>query len=500
MPVHFRTLVAAAILSLAAAVHADSGAQELQFYRQKIASASALLQNGNYRAANRVFATIVDSPLLQALPPADARSALGGAGWSAAWAGDLPRARTLLLRANRIDDGDPDVWYRLALIEHDLEHHDAAARNYIELAERWPELLGNINTESMYRLLGTLEPTAPARLNLLQALFDANWDDPETDPSRLWYDLALLRVERGETDRARAAIRRVDAPQELIRLRSDKRFDAIVDRNAWTFNVEEAAKRAVEAMEAKAVRDPRKLAPKVELTYALLVAGMNDQVIALVDELASTAAAASTREPPFDDMEQQVWLMNNRAIALRRLGRIDEAEAELRRAGELSERGTLNVSQILNLGSFYCSLGRPADALATLKGVGDNISDYGRMVENSVRLCAAAQSGDAAAAKRALAYLRQHRRDGQHAHLAGLIRLGREEQAAKQLVELLESGTERGQALEWMQETRTPEPLPGDRVLEANTRKLLARKDVRSAIDRVGRIEHYNVDINYGME
>lgn len=500
MPVHFRALLAAATLSFAAAVHAETAPQDLQFYRQKIASAHALMQNENYTAANRMFATIVDSPLLQSLPPMDARSALGEAGWSAARAGDLPLARTLLLRANQVDDGDPDIWYRLALIEHDLQHYDATARSYIELAERWPELLGNIDTGPMYELLGALDSASSAKLDLLQALLDANWDDPANNPSHLWYDLALLRVERGEPDRARAAIRRVTSPQQLIRLRSDKRFDAIVDRDAWTFNVEEAAKRAVEIMETKAARDPRKLDPKVQLAYALLVAGMNERVIALVDEVTATIAGAPTDAPPFDDMEAQVWLMNNRAIALRRLGRIDEAEAELRRATELTERGTFNVSQVLNLGSFYCNLGRPDDTLAALEVVGDTISGYGRMVESGVRLCAAAQKGDTAEAKRTLTYLRKHHSDNQIAYFEGLLRLGQEEQAAKHLIGLLESRTERGDMLEWLQETRMPEPLPGDRVLKTNYRKLLARDDVRSAIDRVGRIEHYGVDINYGME
>jgi tetratricopeptide (TPR) repeat protein len=500
MSVHIRTLVAAAALSFAAALHADTGSADLQFYRQKIASANALMQSENFVAADHLFATIVDSPVLQSLPPEDARSTLGAAGWTAARAGDLPRARTLLLRANAVDDGDPDVWYRLALVEHDLEHHDAAARDYVELAERWPELLGNIDTDFLYALLGKLDAASAAKLDLLQALFDANWDDPENDPSNLWYDLAVFRVERGEADRARSAARRVTAPRELIRLRTDKRFDAIVDRDTWAFNVEAAAKHTVEAMEAKAARDPRKLDPRVQQTYAMLVAGMDAQVVSLVDGIVATIADAPADAPPFEDMEQQVWLMNNRAIALRRLDRIDEAEAELRRAGELTERGSFNVSQALNLGAFYCSLGRADDALAALERTGDAISGYGRMVENLVRLCAATHQRDAAAAKRALSYLREHRRDGQLAYLEGLIRAGQEKLAAKQLIGLLESRADRGDALEWLQETNRPEPLPGDRPSEANYRKVLARDEVRAAIEHAGRIERYGVNISFGME
>jgi tetratricopeptide (TPR) repeat protein len=500
MPVHIRTLVAAAALSFSVAVHAGTNLQDLQFYRQKVASANALMQNEDYAAADRVFATLVDSPQLKSLQDQEARSVLSAAGWSAARNGELPRARALLLRARQIDDNDPDIWYRLALVELDLEHNEAAARAYIELAERWPELLANIDNDPLYLLIRRLGAAPPAKSDLLQTLFDANWDDPENDPSELWYELALFRVESGELDRARAAVKRVTSPRTLVLLRSDKRFDPIVERSTWAFNVEAAAKRAVEVMEAKAARDPQKLEPKVQLTYAMLVAGMNDEVVALVDELTDTIAQAPTEDPSFKDVNQQVWLMNNRAIALRRLGRIDEAEADLRRASELTERGTLNVNQALNLSSFYCNLGRPDQALAALETVGDTISGYGRMVENLVRLCAASQKHDEAGAKRSLAYLRAHRQDGQTAYLEGLVRLGREAQAAKHLIGLLESPADRSDALEWIQTYRTSEPLPGDRQARANSDKLLAREDVRTAVERVGRIERYEVNTGYGME
>lgn len=500
MPVHIRTLVAAAVLSFAAAVQAGTNLQDLRFYRQKVASAHALMQDEDYAGADRVFAGIVDSPMLASLEDREARSILSAAGWTAARNGDLSRSRALLLRAARVDDGDPDIWYRLALVELDLGHHEAAARSYIELTERWPELLVNIETDPLYLLIGRLGATSPEKMDLLQALFDANWDDPENDPSELWYDLALFRLEAGDLDRARVAAKRVKSPKGLILMRSDKRFDPIVDRTAWAFNVEEAAKRTVEAMEAKVVRDPRKLDPKIQLTYAMLVAGKNEEVVALVDQLTEAIADSPADDSSFKDVNKQVWLMNNRAIALRRLGRVDEAETELRRASELTEHGSLNVSQALNLAFFYCNLGRPDAALATLDTVGDSISGYGRMVENLARLCAASQSRDEPGTKRALAYLRDHRQDGQTAYLEGLVRAGREAQAAKHLIALLASPTDRGDTLEWIQTYRLPEPLPGDRQLRTNTATLLARDDVREAIERVGRIERYEVNTGYGME
>lgn len=87
-------------------------------------------------------------------------------------------------------------------------------------------------------------------------------------------------------------------------------------------------------------------------------------------------------------MRDRVWLMNNRAIALRRMERLDDAIAAFKTGSRLDGYGGPDVSQVLNLGSFLCLIGRPAEALQVIEPVGE-MTGYGRMVQTAVHHCAA---------------------------------------------------------------------------------------------------------------
>jgi hypothetical protein len=191
--------------------------------------------------------------------------------------------------------------------------------------------------------------------------------------------------------------------------------------------------------------------------------------------------------------------MNNRAIGLRRLGRIEEAVAEIERASHLEEVGTTNVSQVLNLAAFYCDLGRPNDARRTIERVGP-MSGYGRMVLGSVEHCAALQTGDRQAARRALDYLLSHRSDSEALLLAAFVHEGRLDDAARILIGQLDDPKSRGDALDFVQEFREGPELIGSRSLNANHDALMARNDVKAAIESVGRVGMHDVFDNTGIE
>ena len=472
---------------------------EFRLYRQQLAAAHALARAGHHSSADRALAAVIAHPMFATLADVEQRGTLSAAAWAAVRIDQLDRARSLYLRATEIDSGDPDDWYRLSLLEYDLGQFDASATALTRLAEGWPELLVNADVDHIYRLLHKTDPVSKARLELLQSLFDANWNSKTDNDSGIWYELALLRIERGEVDAARAAIKRVNAPMQLVRLRSDKRFDTIVSADSWTFNVELAARRRVENLQQRFSLDPHKLDTQVQLSYAMLTAGMHQEIIELADGAVAAIANASIDASPFADIENQVWLMNNRAIALRRLGRVDEALVELVRASQLTEAGQINVSQALNLGQFYCSLGRPDDALAAIATVGE-MSGYGRMVQASVEQCAALQKGDQERATRALDYIRTHRKDSQIQLLGALLEAGHLDDAAITLIEVLSSPFDRAEVLEWLQDYRRPESLPGDVQARARREALLARADVQGAVARFGRIDQYDIYGDHSME
>ena len=501
----FATLLAAAALVPAApasaakamdkpALPADTAPAdpELAFYRQRLALADAMVREDNMAGVDRELSAVIDDPLFDTLVDEAQKQILSTACWAAARQEQAQRARGLCRRATGYADANADDWYRLAMLEALLDEPEAAAAAFTEFVQRWPELLEDVDEAHIHRLRHALPADSPARLAMTQALFDANWKSRYGSDSAIWYDLALARIERGEPERARIALDRVDAPEDLVRVRSDRRFDGLYNRNARRRDVDEALRRQIDALEQRAAISPDLLDPRVRLSYALLQAGRNQEVIDLANRALARIARSSPDRPAFDDIDDQVWLMNNRAIALRRMGRIDEALAQMRRASRLSEDGQMNVSQALNLGDFYCGLQRPDDATGAVEHIGA-VSDYGRMVLQKVRHCAALQRNDATAAATALAHVREHEDDAPVILLEVLLRAGLVDEAAARLVARLESRNHRGRMLEWLQDCPLPDPLPGNVGMRAARATLLARDEVTAAVDRVGRIDRCGI-------
>lgn len=475
----------------------DSEAQ--RFFHQQLVSAYALLKNEQYAGALLAFDSAIANPLFATLGPSEQRDALSTAGKAALRASDLKRARTLYRRATTEYPMDPDDIYRLSLVEYDLEHYGPSLDAYLELVERWPELLDENDAPHFYRLYNSINKNQDDGLRLLQAMFDAKWDDPANDTSWVWFELARMRIARGEYDLGRQVVKRITAPAAIIRMRIDKSFDPIVDRTANTFDVSAAAARAVDGMQRKIEAKPLDVDIQVQYTYALLKAGRHDEVIAYAGHLLDTIAAAKVDEPLYRNIDAQVWLMNNRAIAMRRLGRVDDALAEMQRASALTEDGQINVSQALNLGTFYCGLGRPGDALAAIDTLGE-MSPYGKLVESMVRLRAALQQGHRREANSLLNAIRRNSDDSPTLLLDALMHAGRVAEAAGMIVNLLESNDQRTDALDWLQQYRTSDPLSGDRDYRRNIELLRERDDIRAAVDKVGRIERHDIYGSYGFE
>lgn len=472
---------------------------DMRFYRQQMAEAHSFYDSGQFQRAQAVLDRVIADVLFAKLDKHDQRILLSAAAWSHAQEGGAEGARALYLRANALGIPDPDDWYRLGLVEYDLKHYDDAARALTHVIEVWPELLPNMDRDFTHHLLHRTDPDSQARLDLMQALFDANWRGASGSENSFWYHLALRRVIRGESELARGPISRIEDPMSIVLLRSDKRFDALIDPEAWKFNVSAAAQRWVTRLREEADARPDSIDALIQLNSAMLTAGMHEEVITVVDTALARIASATPGSPVFQDMDDQVWLLNDRGIALRRLGRHDEAMAEMERAVQLSEDGGANVSQALNLAQFYCGREQPHKALGAIAELGE-MSGYGKMVEATVRQCAALQLGDARAAARALKYMRSHRDDAEIAYLEGLLAAGEQDSAAGYLIELLASPDLLPQALEWMQDYATSHPVPLDLKRQASKATLLARTDVRQALEPVGRIAAYTIHGDYEIQ
>lgn len=461
-------------------------------------AARALLEAGEWSAADRRWTDLLADARFAALPREVRASMLSDAGDAATAVDDHDRARDLLLRSVRIAPGDVDAWWRLALVELRRDEADAAATALARIALTEPGVVDNIDTELIGFVLGEADPDGLPRLDLLQALFDAGWTREGLGTDHLWVDLGVLLVERGEPDRAARVVDRIDDPSAIVRLRMDKRFDALVDRGAARFDVGAAMQRKLSRLQALSAAHPHWLEARNFVGFALLETGDAAAALEDTDDILAEVAAADPATPPFGDMDELSWVGNTRAIALRRLGRLDEAVAAMREASQLGEAGGENVSQVLNLGSLLCGLGRWDEARATIAGVGE-MSGYGKMVEADIDHCIATGLGDGAAAAAAIDYLRAHREDAEAIYLDALLRAGQLDEAAAIVIRQLQSPRARGAVLLAMQGFREAPPLPARIDQAAAWDALLARADVQAAITEVGRVEQHPIHSDTGF-
>ena len=466
-------------------------------------SVSILVEQAEYAEASRLLAQAMAQPQFASAAPRERRDALSLAGALAITLEDMATAREYYLQAVDADPGHAEDWYWLLLLEADMGMLEEAAGHLAIFARRWPALLdgteadfGEFDAPLFGQLVYGLDKDAPVRLELLQALFDSGWDWNGRGADELWHELALLHLRRGDEAATRATLQRMRSPDVLVALRSDARFDALFDRDDPRFDVARANAARIATLRGLADARPRDLGLRVALGYALLAGGENAEMLRLAD--AVLAPRAMPGPEPFDDMDELPWIINLRGIALRRLGRIDEALAQFVRAAGYQGVDPPDISHALNLGYFHCGLGNAAAAIDAIAAA-DHMSDYGRMVQAGIQHCAAWLQGDRDAARVALDYLREHRNDGPEMWVRALVREDRMDEARDGLLEMLASDDRRDTALELLQQYRKVAPLPGAVEVEARWDALLTLPEVLEAASRVGRVERYGLYRSTGI-
>jgi tetratricopeptide (TPR) repeat protein len=509
----FRAMMGALLLCTAGAAFGAAGrfdkAPPLNMLRQPTAmeryleQADAAIQAAEQSEAATASAAVaslsalIDDALFTMLSKPQQRMLVSAKGLATWRGGDPEGARDLFTRATAIDGNEPDDWYRLAILEHELGDRARSARYMTSLINRWPELVNNLDP----RLLGDYvyrgEAGATWRTALMQALFDADWDDRHNGVDDVWRELALAQVENGSLPAAANAIMRITDPLTTVKVRSDKRFDALIAGVDALPSARDVAERRVEVLRRLVAESPKRIDLASTFGTALLVAGRHEEALAAADAL--LAAIAAEDPSSFEKLDEKVWIMNNRAIALRRLGRQDEAAAQFERASHVDELGSPNVSQVLNLAAYYCDLGRPKEALRTIERVG-NASGYGRMVQSGIQHCAALQTGNRQAAREAMNYMTAHRSDSSTMIIEALLREGRIDEAAATLIGQLEDPKGRDEALNFLQDFRKGPELVGTRTLNANRRALLTRADIKAAAERVGHLGVHDIFASTGID
>jgi tetratricopeptide (TPR) repeat protein len=275
-------------------------------------------------------------------------------------------------------------------------------------------------------------------------------------------------------------------------MRIDKRFDSLVQAEPAAFDVARAADNERRKMRRVMNEHPTRLDPVVQYMYTLFTLGEYAEIISLADRVLERNAKATPDKPVYEDVADTLnWVFDLKSQALRGLGRWDDSLAIQEEARRLRETSSDKVSQAINLGSSYLLRNRPEDALRSLEGIdwSRDLSGYGRMQLQHVRLRACLQQGNRKEAEEIYAYLRENRVDAPDTWQEAMLDWGDLDGAAASYIARLRDPEERTAAL-YAAQTFQPVPrLPREIEGIERWKKLLARPDVAATLLEVGRRE-----------
>lgn len=443
--------------------------------------------------APSVLAWILAHPDFARLTLENRIATLTHAAFASMLADDLDTSHRLIVQAIDLGSAHPRAWHLRLALEASRAQPEAAAESLLHIIRHFPHLLDDLDRGLIVRTaLGTPAESAAGN-ELIATLLSTDWNNHGLGMAAFRYRLALVHLTKGDKEAVRTILPTLaDDPDSVLRVRSDLRFDGLYAPEDDSFVVESAARRNLARLQALAAEQADSLEVRVQLSYGLLTLGLHDEVIALANQVEAAMAENKTSASPYKDPHEANWIINNRAVALRYLGRLDEAQAELARSAAMDEHGNANVSQVLNLGRFLCHRGRPGEARAAIEMAGF-MSGYGRLVQMSVQHCAAIQQDDRAGADQAIAYLRENRSETPEPWIDALVLENRLDEAAQALADALADSQSRSDMLLEIQQYRQVPPLPGTATRRQNWQRLLARDDVRATIARYGRIERHGI-------
>ena len=308
----------------------------------------------------------------------------------------------------------------------------------------------------------------------------------------MWRDLALLHIERNDIARATAVALRITSAQAALSMRVDRRFDPITLKRSRNFDIDRLVAAEIEAAQERVKAQPDKLEPIADLQELLLITGQYARVLSISDTVLVHAGRGDGPKTYTDFDDKYPWVLDNRSRAFKRQGRWDDAVRVEVLAARRPEHGGMNVSQLINLGGLYVDLGLPDKAADAIVELGD-MSPFGRMQLESVKLRIAVAKSDAAAIAASMSYQREHRADAIATWEDALLLCGKLDEAASLLIERLQKPAWRNAALVDMQHYADVTETPTEKLIHDRWITVTARPDVQAAMQKVGRVERFHI-------
>lgn len=406
-------------------------------------------------------------------------------------------AKAPLKQASEMDEANAVDWDLRLRDSYALKDYLDAAHAVAVIAERWPKKLSSFRDGALFLLANEVQKPdidPRAATEFLDALAAAKWtpkdpfDHPETD---LWLDLLKKRLASGNVAGAAKAAAGLRDPVVLIKLRADKRFDAVVQAAPDAFDVAKAEDDELRAQRAALEKTPQTLKKINEMSSTLYYLNRPREALTLVSEAIDRAVSRPGSFP--DERDQLHWSYDRQASALFLVGRSQDGFAALTAGASLMEWRSVNVSQAINLAGEYDVYARPRDAIKAVDFVGSsNVSVYGRMALDDALACAYFQLADKDDLADVLKYMKSHADDGVHPFLDTMLCTADLDAAAAFVIAKLRDPETRMDMLYSLQDY-LPQAFAtaGEQSIHANWLAVRNRPDVAQAIAAVGRIESY---------
>jgi tetratricopeptide (TPR) repeat protein len=478
--------------AIAAGTSPDPPAATLQ-----LAEAMKLVAQKDWPRALAALRTIIDAKSFGGLSGDFRYEALSTAGKVAFSHGPPELAYEYLGRVVALPQSNYVDWMERLQAADKLHRIADSIGTLTVLMERWPDRSGEMNPDYILRALSDAERLRHGgAFALLEALYAAHWKLKwDIEPSASWRDLVLFLLENDRFAAANDVAHHVTDTYVLIAMRADRRFDAVVAANPAQFDIEAAAEREFKTRQTAAERTPQSLELEVLVIDSLLRQQRYEAALAASDSVLLDIQSTNYPQKLYEDYDdERPWFLNLRSIALQRVGRWDEAVAQLSAASQLLEKYSGNVDELINLAQLFCDLARPDDALSALGRMVAGTSAFGTMRVEALRANAYHQLGDSKQVEHSLRYLRSHRADLPAAYADALITVNRLDRAADELVAELLDKVERQEALEHVQSYAPTPETPRNMEWDARRRAIIARPEVQAAIQEVGRIEAYSLE------
>jgi tetratricopeptide (TPR) repeat protein len=231
---------------------------------------------------------------------------------------------------------------------------------------------------------------------------------------------------------------------------------------------------------------------RLQLIDALISARQFEEALTLSESAATELRDSSANAEAINKSQTASWFVYRGVVALRGLGRSEEAIDLLRKASHPPGSEIADTDSTINLASLLCAVGRPQEALQVLE-TPLQVSPYGLMKISFVRQWAALQMNDAEAAEYELGFMREHQADDLNGFQEALIAAGRSGEAVRQEAWRLSISTLRTDALMQLQRFNRGDMPAEEKKRDLAWRAFSDRADVQAAVSGVGRIETFAI-------